>query len=89
MEITATDIYRSVEELEKIIEEISLNTKDLIKEVKAERKVTNWNEVIGVETNLDHLMQELNMHVSYAVTDIRSLDNNLGLYIEEVEEKLL
>jgi len=89
MEITSTNIYRSVEELEKIIEEISLNTKDLIKEVKAERKVTNWNKVIGVETNLDHLMQELNMYVTYAVTDIRSLDNNLGLYIEEVEEKLL
>ena len=59
-------LYR-IDELADLLVDLFEKQRALIKAVKAERRETNWNEVIGVETNLDHLMYSIRNDIEKAI----------------------
>ena len=89
MVVGLPDILYGIDELTDLLVDLVEKQRALIKAVKAERKVTNWNEVIGVETNLDHLMHSIRNDSEQAITESKNIwkEANKAVLEEESESE--
>jgi len=79
-------LYR-IDELADLLVDLFEKQRALIKAVKAERRETNWNEVIGVETNLDHLMYSIRNDIEKAITENKKIWKEVNkAELEEISE---